>query len=125
MGVVADNGTLFADAAPSPPHTLFDMQMLICTHGPPPPTPSHHFAGFGSLYGQPVGIVANNGILFSEAALKGAHFVQLCGQRQIPLLFIQNINGFMVGAGVMKFLTAPHPLPTSTLYHWVAGWLDA
>jgi hypothetical protein len=55
-------------------------------------------AGFGSLYGQPVGIVANNGILFSEAALKGAHFVQLCGQRKVPLLFIQNINGFMVGA---------------------------
>jgi hypothetical protein len=47
------------------------------------------FAGFGTLYGQPVGVVANNGVLFSEAALKGAHFIQLCGQRKIPLLFLQ------------------------------------
>jgi 3-methylcrotonyl-CoA carboxylase beta subunit len=53
--------------------------------------------GFGTLYGIPVGIVANNGILFSEAALKGAHFIQLSAQRNIPLLFLQNINGFMVG----------------------------
>lgn len=53
--------------------------------------------GFGTIFGQPVGIVANNGVLFSEAALKGAHFVELCGQRKIPLLFLQNITGFMVG----------------------------
>ncbi|PJF17639.1 putative methylcrotonoyl-CoA carboxylase betachain, mitochondrial [Paramicrosporidium saccamoebae] len=54
--------------------------------------------GFAHLYGQPVGIVANNGVLFSEAALKGAHFIQLCSQRGIPLLFLQNITGFMVGS---------------------------
>ena len=54
--------------------------------------------GFARLYGQPVGIVANNGILFSESALKGAHFVELCSQRGIPLLFLQNITGFMVGS---------------------------
>lgn len=53
--------------------------------------------GFGTLYGQPIGVVANNGVLFSEAAVKGAHFIQLCGQRKIPLLFLQNITGFMVG----------------------------
>lgn len=53
--------------------------------------------GFARIYGQPVGIVANNGILFSESSLKGAHFVQLCGKRQIPLVFLQNISGFMVG----------------------------
>jgi 3-methylcrotonyl-CoA carboxylase beta subunit len=53
--------------------------------------------GFARLYGYPVGIVANNGILFSESALKGAHFVELCAQRGIPLLFLQNITGFMVG----------------------------
>ncbi len=53
--------------------------------------------GFARLYGQPIGIVANNGILFSESALKGAHFVELCSQRNIPLLFLQNITGFMVG----------------------------
>ena len=47
--------------------------------------------------GYQVGIVANNGVLFSEAALKGAHFVQLCNQRRIPLIFLQNITGFMVG----------------------------
>jgi 3-methylcrotonyl-CoA carboxylase beta subunit len=54
-------------------------------------------AGFGTIYGQPVGIVANNGVLFSEAALKGAHFVELCGQRKIPLLFLQNITGEPTG----------------------------
>jgi len=53
--------------------------------------------GFGKIYGRTVGIVANNGILFSEAALKGAHFVQLCAQRNIPLVFLQNISGFMIG----------------------------
>ncbi|MDW3119261.1 MAG: carboxyl transferase domain-containing protein [Roseovarius pacificus] len=53
--------------------------------------------GFAHLKGCPVGIVANNGVLFSEAAQKGAHFVELCSQRKIPLLFLQNITGFMVG----------------------------
>ncbi|VUD47452.1 Methylmalonyl-CoA carboxyltransferase 12S subunit [Thalassocella blandensis] len=53
--------------------------------------------GFASVFGYPVGIIANNGILFSESALKGAHFVQLCCQRKIPLVFLQNITGFMVG----------------------------
>src|SRR5262249_41373423 len=53
--------------------------------------------GFARLWGYPVGIVANNGILFSESALKGAHFVELCAQRGIPLIFLQNITGFMVG----------------------------
>ena len=53
--------------------------------------------GFAHLYGMPVGIVANNGILFGESAQKGAHFIELCAQRKIPLLFLQNITGFMVG----------------------------
>src|ERR1700678_712631 len=53
--------------------------------------------GFAHLWGYPVGIVANNGILFSESALKGAHFIELCAQRSIPLVFLQNITGFMVG----------------------------
>jgi len=53
--------------------------------------------GFAHLDGWPVGIVASNGVLFSEAAIKGAHFVELCSQRRIPLLFLQNITGFMVG----------------------------
>ncbi|MEN0075962.1 MAG: carboxyl transferase domain-containing protein, partial [Paracraurococcus sp.] len=53
--------------------------------------------GFARIWGRPVGILANNGILFSESALKGAHFVELCSQRNIPLLFLQNIAGFMVG----------------------------
>lgn len=54
--------------------------------------------GFAILHGHPVGIVANNGVLFSESALKGAHFIELCDQRGIPLLFLQNITGFMVGS---------------------------
>jgi 3-methylcrotonyl-CoA carboxylase beta subunit len=53
--------------------------------------------GFGHIEGYPVGIVANDGILFSESALKGAHFIELCTQRRIPLVFLQNITGFMVG----------------------------
>jgi 3-methylcrotonyl-CoA carboxylase beta subunit len=53
--------------------------------------------GFAHVHGYPVGIIANNGILFSEAAQKGAHFIELCCQRNIPLLFLQNITGFMVG----------------------------
>jgi len=53
--------------------------------------------GFARIWGYPVGIVANNGILFSESAVKGAHFVELCAQRGIPLVFLQNITGFMVG----------------------------
>ncbi|MER7617853.1 acyl-CoA carboxylase subunit beta, partial [Nonomuraea wenchangensis] len=53
--------------------------------------------GFAHLHGHPVGIVANNGILFSESAMKGAHFIELCDQRRIPLVFLQNISGFMVG----------------------------
>ena len=63
--------------------------------------------GFAHLHGYPVGVIANNGILFSESALKGAHFIQLCNRRRVPLLFLQNITGFMVGkkyenAGIAK-----------------------
>ncbi|WP_235870755.1 carboxyl transferase domain-containing protein [Rhodococcus xishaensis] len=54
-------------------------------------------AGFARIHGHPVGIVANNGVLFSESAMKGAHFIELCDKRSIPLLFLQNITGFMVG----------------------------
>lgn len=53
--------------------------------------------GFAHLWGYPVGILANNGVLFSESALKGAHFVEMCSQRGIPIIFLQNITGFMVG----------------------------
>lgn len=53
--------------------------------------------GFAHIHGIPVGIIANNGVLFSESALKGTHFVELCSQRKIPLVFLQNITGFMVG----------------------------
>ncbi len=53
--------------------------------------------GFAHIHGMPVGIIANNGILFSESALKGAHFIELCCQRKVPLVFLQNITGFMVG----------------------------
>jgi len=56
--------------------------------------------GFASIHGQPVGIVANNGILFSESAIKATHFIELCAQRKTPLIFLQNITGFMVGKKV-------------------------
>ncbi|KAL1646624.1 hypothetical protein SLS58_003211 [Diplodia intermedia] len=58
--------------------------------------------GFARIQGHPVGILANDGILFSEASLKGAHFIQLCSKRGIPLVFLQNISGFMVGADAEK-----------------------
>ncbi|KAL6546106.1 hypothetical protein OROGR_009980 [Orobanche gracilis] len=54
--------------------------------------------GFARIFGQPVGIIGNNGILFNESALKGSHFIELCTQRDIPLIFLQNITGFMVGS---------------------------
>ena len=53
--------------------------------------------GFAHIHGHPVGILANQGVLFSESALKAAHFIELCDQRGVPLLFLQNITGFMVG----------------------------
>ncbi|MES2934762.1 MAG: carboxyl transferase domain-containing protein [Pseudomonadota bacterium] len=64
--------------------------------------------GFAHLFGMPVGIVANNGILFSESALKGTHFIELCCQRKIPLIFLQNITGFMVGQKVENEGIARH-----------------
>lgn len=64
--------------------------------------------GFSHLYGMPVGIIANNGILFSESALKGVHFIELCCQRGIPIIFLQNITGFMVGSKVEAEGIAKH-----------------
>jgi 3-methylcrotonyl-CoA carboxylase beta subunit len=89
---------------PADPRQPFDVREIICrlVDG----SELHEFkalygttlvTGFAHLHGQPVGILANNGILFSESALKGAHFIELCAQRGIPLLFLQNITGFMVG----------------------------
>jgi 3-methylcrotonyl-CoA carboxylase beta subunit len=64
--------------------------------------------GFAHIWGMPVGIIANNGILFSESALKATHFIELCTQRHIPLLFLQNITGFMVGSKVEAEGIAKH-----------------
>jgi 3-methylcrotonyl-CoA carboxylase beta subunit len=64
--------------------------------------------GFAWIHGEPVGILANNGVLFSESAVKGAHFIELCDQRQIPILFLQNITGFMVGTDAERGGIAKH-----------------
>jgi 3-methylcrotonyl-CoA carboxylase beta subunit len=64
--------------------------------------------GFAHIEGMPVGIIANNGILFAESAMKGAHFIELCCQRRIPLVFLQNITGFMVGRKVENEGIAKH-----------------
>jgi len=86
--------------------------------------------GFAHLMGIPVGVVANNGLLFSESALKATHFVALCGQRRVPLLFLQNITGFMVGqayenAGIAKdgakLVTAVSNVPVPRLTLIVGG----
>ncbi|MFX3814450.1 carboxyl transferase domain-containing protein, partial [Streptococcus suis] len=64
--------------------------------------------GFARIHGHLIGIVANNGILFSESAQKGAHFIELCAKRKTPLLFLQNITGFMVGKKVEEEGIAKH-----------------
>lgn len=92
------------EVVPADLHTPYDIREVIARV-----VDGSHFDEFKELYGTtlvtgfahidgwPVGIVANNGVLFSESALKGAHFVELCSQRKIPLIFLQNITGFMVG----------------------------
>jgi 3-methylcrotonyl-CoA carboxylase beta subunit len=94
-----------AGCVPVDPRQPFDMRLLLARlldgsrfHEFKPLYGTSLITGFGRLYGQPVGVIANNGVLFSEAALKGAHFVELCSQRKIPLIFLQNITGFMVGS---------------------------
>ncbi len=98
-----DPDTLYS-AVPADPRTPYDVREVIARI-----TDGSRFAefkaeygptlvtGFARVHGHPVGIVANNGILFAESALKGAHFIELCDQRGIPLVFLQNISGFMVG----------------------------
>ncbi len=92
------------DVVPTDPRTPYDVREVVrrVVDG----SRFHEFkelygetlvTGFARIWGHRVGIVANNGILFSESALKGAHFIELCNQRRIPLVFLQNISGFMVG----------------------------
>ncbi|MGD0706328.1 MAG: carboxyl transferase domain-containing protein, partial [Trebonia sp.] len=100
---LADPGELYG-VIPDDPRASYDVREVIARivdgsrftefkaeYGPTLVT------GFARIHGHPVGIIANNGILFSESAQKGAHFIELCDQRQIPLVFLQNITGFMVG----------------------------
>ncbi len=98
-----DPGELY-DLVPTDPRTPYDVREVIARivdgsrfHEFKPLYGPTLVTGFARLHGHPVGIVANNGILFSESALKGAHFVELCDQRAVPLVFLQNITGFMVG----------------------------
>src|SRR3954466_8538874 len=92
------------DLAPTDPRTPYDVREVIWRIVDA--SRFHEFkavygetlvCGFAHIWGHPVGILANNGILFSESALKGAHFIELCNQRRVPMLFLQNIAGFMVG----------------------------
>lgn len=92
------------DVIPTDTRKPFDVREIIARivdasefHEFKPRFGSTLVCGFAHIEGMPVGIVANNGILFSESALKGAHFIELCCQRKIPLVFLQNITGFMVG----------------------------
>ena len=110
---IAVSGQLYG-VVPTDPRTPYDVREVIArvVDG----SRFHEFkreygttlvTGFAHVHGHPVGIVANNGILFGESALKGAHFIQLCDRRGIPLVFLQNISGFMVGrdyeaAGIAK-----------------------
>ena len=98
-----DPGELYG-AVPTDPQVAYDVREVIArlVDG----SEFHEFkreygttlvTGFARIHGHPVGIVANNGVLFSESALKGAHFIELCDQRGTPLVFLQNISGFMVG----------------------------
>ncbi|GGF47704.1 acetyl-CoA carboxylase subunit beta [Marmoricola endophyticus] len=92
------------DVVPADPRTPYDVREVISRvvddsrfHEFKPLYAETLVTGFAHVWGHPVGIVANNGILFGESARKGAHFVELCNQRGIPLVFLQNISGFMVG----------------------------
>jgi 3-methylcrotonyl-CoA carboxylase beta subunit len=100
---IADQGELY-DVVPVDPRIPYDVRNVItrvvdggefsefkAEYG------STLVTGFARIHGHPVGIVANNGVLFSESAMKGAHFIELCDKRMVPLLFLQNISGFMVG----------------------------
>ncbi len=98
-----DPGELY-DLVPTDPRTPYDVREVIWRIVDA--SRFHEFkaaygetlvCGFAHIWGHPVGILANNGILFSQSALKGAHFIELCNQRRVPLLFLQNIAGFMVG----------------------------
>jgi 3-methylcrotonyl-CoA carboxylase beta subunit len=100
---LADPDELY-EVVPTDSRTPYDVREVIAriVDG----SPLHEFkaeygttlvTGFARIHGHPVGIVANNGILFSESAQKGAHFIELCDQRGVPLVFLQNISGFMVG----------------------------
>jgi 3-methylcrotonyl-CoA carboxylase beta subunit len=98
-----DPGTLLG-AVPPDSRTPYDPREVIARivdgsrlHEFKPEYAQTIVTGFAHIYGHPVGILANQGVLFSESALKAAHFVELCDQREIPLLFLQNISGFMVG----------------------------
>ena len=102
-GAAEDPAELY-DVVPADPRTPYDVREVIrrIVDG----SRFHEFkalygetlvCGFARIWGYPVGILANNGILFSESALKGAHFIELCNQRGMPLVFLQNITGFMVG----------------------------
>ncbi len=92
------------DVVPTDPRTPYDVRSVIeilCDGGEYTEFKANYgtslVTAFAHLHGHPVGIIANNGVLFSESALKGAHFIELCDQRRVPLLFLQNITGFMVG----------------------------
>jgi len=92
------------DVVPTDPRQPYDVRSvleIICDAGEFTEFKSEYgttlVTAFAHVHGHPVGIIANNGVLFSEAALKGAHFIELCDKRRIPLLFLQNITGFMVG----------------------------
>ncbi len=100
---IADQSELY-DVVPVDPRTPYDIHDVITRMvdgGDFDEFKSEYgntlVTGFARIHGHPVGIVANNGVLFSESALKGAHFIELCDKRMVPLLFLQNISGFMVG----------------------------
>lgn len=109
-----DPGTLYA-AVPADLQTPYDVREIIARIVDD--SAFHEFkqsfgttlvTGFARIWGHPVGIVANNGVLFSESAQKGAHFIELCDQRGIPLVFLQNITGFMVGSEYERGGIAKH-----------------
>ncbi|WP_238421229.1 carboxyl transferase domain-containing protein [Gordonia sp. 'Campus'] len=103
------------DVVPTDPRTPYDVRSvieIICDGGEFSEFKENYgtslVTAFAHLHGHPVGIVANNGVLFGESALKGAHFIELCDQRRIPLLFLQNITGFMVGKAYEQGGIAKH-----------------
>jgi acetyl-CoA carboxylase carboxyltransferase component len=103
LDAILEDAAMLAEDIPRDPRVQFDMREVIARmvdgsrfHEYQPRYGQSLICGFARMHGYQIGILANNGVLFNDSSLKGAHFIQLCDKNRTPLLFLQNITGFMV-----------------------------